>query len=83
MREVGILHAKTHLSALVEEAANGEEITITRHGKEVARLIGPRPPKMSRAEIAEGFRKLREEIAAKYGDAENFDIKTAIEDGRA
>lgn len=38
MASVGILEAKTQLSGLVDRAANGEEITITRHGKPVARL---------------------------------------------
>lgn len=32
--------AKTHLSRLVERAAAGEEITIARAGKPIARLVG-------------------------------------------
>lgn len=36
--------AKTHLSRLVERAAGGEEITIARAGKPVAKLIAYRPP---------------------------------------
>ncbi len=41
MREVGILEAKTHLSALVEAVEKGgEDIHITRHGRRVARLTG-------------------------------------------
>ncbi len=39
MTEVGIFEAKTHLSALLERVAQGEEITITRHGSAVARLV--------------------------------------------
>ena len=39
MRTVGTFEAKTHLSALLEEVERGEEITITRHGKAVARLV--------------------------------------------
>lgn len=39
MASVGILEAKTQLSALVDRAGAGEEITITRHGKPVARLV--------------------------------------------
>ena len=39
MREVGVLEAKTHLSALLDAVERGgEEIVITRHGKPVARL---------------------------------------------
>lgn len=39
MKTIGAFEAKTHLSALLEEVARGEEITITRHGKAVARLV--------------------------------------------
>jgi prevent-host-death family protein len=39
MRTVGAFEAKTHLSALLEEVERGEEVTITRHGKPVARLV--------------------------------------------
>ena len=39
MRRVGSYEAKTHLPALLEEVANGESITITRHGTPVALLV--------------------------------------------
>lgn len=39
MAEVGAFEAKTHLSNLLERVERGETITITRHGKPVARLI--------------------------------------------
>jgi prevent-host-death family protein len=39
MRSVGTFEAKTHLSALLEQVERGEEITITRHGRAVARLV--------------------------------------------
>ena len=37
--QVNIHHAKTHLSSLVERAAQGEEIVIARAGKPIARLV--------------------------------------------
>jgi prevent-host-death family protein len=37
----GAFEAKTHLSALLERVERGEEITITRHGRTVARLLPP------------------------------------------
>ncbi len=44
MREVGVLEAKTHLSALLDHVEReGEEIVITRHGRAVARLAPPAP----------------------------------------
>jgi prevent-host-death family protein len=39
MKTVGTFAAKTHLSTLLEEVERGEEITITRHGKAIARLV--------------------------------------------
>jgi prevent-host-death family protein len=42
MTTVGIFEAKNRLSELVERAARGEEIVITRRGEQVARLMPPR-----------------------------------------
>ncbi len=39
MATVGAFEAKTHLSALLERVARGEEIVITRHGKPIAKLV--------------------------------------------
>ncbi len=39
MREVGTLEARNSLSALLEEVEKGGEITITRHGKPIAKMI--------------------------------------------
>ncbi|HWL64180.1 MAG TPA: type II toxin-antitoxin system prevent-host-death family antitoxin [Steroidobacteraceae bacterium] len=41
MTEVGVFEAKTRLSELLERVAAGEEITITRRGQPVARLVAP------------------------------------------
>ena len=39
MREVGAFEAKNKLGQLLDLVERGEEITITRHGREVARLV--------------------------------------------
>lgn len=39
MATIGAFEAKTHFSSLLERAAQGEEIVITRHGRPVARLV--------------------------------------------
>ncbi|MBN9061659.1 MAG: hypothetical protein BGP06_02190 [Rhizobiales bacterium 65-9] len=39
MTTVSLYEAKTHLSSLVERAAAGEEILITKHGAPMARLV--------------------------------------------
>ncbi len=42
MKRVGAFEAKNKLSELLDLAERGEEIVITRHGKEVARLVPPK-----------------------------------------
>ena len=41
---VNIHEAKTHLSRLLERVAAGEEVTIAKSGKPVARLVPIDPP---------------------------------------
>lgn len=48
MRTVDISVAKAHLSRLVDEAAAGEEIVITKNGKPIARLCPLASPKRKR-----------------------------------
>jgi prevent-host-death family protein len=38
-KSVGVHEAKTHLSRLLQDVANGDEVVITRRGEEVARLV--------------------------------------------
>ena len=39
MEQIGAYEAKTHLPRLLDRVARGESLTITRHGKPVARLV--------------------------------------------
>lgn len=39
MKQIGVYEAKTHLPRLLDEVERGEIITITRHGRPVARLV--------------------------------------------
>lgn len=57
MAEVGVFHAKTHLSDLLERVEAGEEFVITRRGQPIARLI----PAASRQ--AELVRRAVEELS--------------------
>jgi prevent-host-death family protein len=41
-KSVGVHEAKTHLSRLLDQVAEGAEIEITNRGRVVARLVGPR-----------------------------------------
>ena len=60
MKTVGVSEAKTHLSRLLEEVEGGEEVLITRHGREVARLVPPRPnASEARRQAVERLRQFR------------------------
>lgn len=52
----GIAEAKAKFSLLIEQVERGEAVTITRHGKTVARIL----PAAKRAEVVEEIRRLRE-----------------------
>jgi len=60
MRRIGAYEAKTHLPRLLDEVANGEAITITKHGVAIAVLspVSARPPRTAREAIA-GLRAFR------------------------
>ena len=45
MERVGIYEAKAKLSDLVERVSRGGEVTITKHGKAVAKLVRARAGK--------------------------------------
>jgi prevent-host-death family protein len=59
MREVGAFEAKNKLSELLDLAEKGEEVVITRHGKEVARLVPPRGT-VNRDEARAAIQRLRD-----------------------
>ncbi len=90
MREVGILEAKTNLSSLVEAVdRDGEEVTITRHGRPVARLVSMRSSELERprrrksgAELAEMFRALRERISRENPETDTLTWEELKEDMR-
>ena len=44
MKEVGAFEAKSRLGRLLDWVEAGEEVTITRRGKAVARLVPPKSP---------------------------------------
>ncbi|MGE0200020.1 MAG: type II toxin-antitoxin system Phd/YefM family antitoxin [Candidatus Melainabacteria bacterium] len=77
-REVGAFEAKTHLSRLLEEVAQGAQITITKHGQPIARLIPIKGGKKSTA--AEAIEKIIE--LSKGNSLEGLDWKALRDEGR-
>ena len=81
MREAGILEARNSFSALIERVEKGEEITITRHGKAIARIvpISPRHDvEKARAAVA-AIRELRRDVKP---DPDGLTVRDYVEMGR-
>lgn len=75
---VGAYEAKTHLPRLLEEVAAGLTITITKHGRPVARLVPPvtndRP---APEQVVAAVRQARQGIRLK-----GLPLRELIEEGR-
>ena len=80
MTTVGIFEAKNRLSELVERAAGGEEIVITRRGEQVARLMPPRVPDALGQAHALAARIRRSRAGQLPGNGTS--IREMIEEGR-
>ena len=59
MRAIGAFEAKNKLGQLLNLVERGEEIVITRHGKEVARLVPPQKA-FNRDQARVAIRRIRE-----------------------
>jgi prevent-host-death family protein len=57
--EVGSFEAKNKLSALLDRVEQGEEITITRHGRPVAKLV-PATGGASRSDAQAALQRMRD-----------------------
>ena len=63
MQSVGIYEAKSRFSALIELVEQGEEVRITRHGKEVVRMLPVRRrPVITDEQIARELRTLGKKV---------------------
>ena len=70
MNSISLADAKTQLGALVDRAAAGETVAITRRGKEVARLVGSK--KILKPIDVEMLRALAEKLPRETEDAGTF-----------
>jgi prevent-host-death family protein len=80
MATVGAFEAKTKLSELLDMVERGEEVTITRHGEPVARLVPVRGD-AERARVKaliEEIKETRKGLTLGGG----ISIKELIEEGR-
>ena len=78
MYQVGTFEAKNRLSALLDLVEAGEQVTITRNGKPVARLVPAEIRDIAKArEAAEGLKAIR--ARSKPGPES---LKDLVDEGR-
>lgn len=76
MQTIGVYEAKTHLARLLERVSRGESVTITKHGRPVAKLV-PTRTAPSPQDVAAELRALRRGVAL------GGPLRELLEEGRA
>ncbi len=83
MKEIAVYEAKTRLSELLVEVEQGEQVTITRRGVPIARLVSATAAKRGassqRQQVASTIAALREQ---RKGVVLEGDLRELIADGR-
>lgn len=84
MKEIAVYEAKTRLSELLADVERGEQVTITRRGVPVARLVAAGTARKAgaasqRQRVAAVFATMRE---ARKGVTLDAPLRDAIEHGR-
>jgi prevent-host-death family protein len=82
VREVGAFEAKNTFGQLLDLAERGEEVTITRHGKAVARLV-PAVRSLDRDDARAALQRIRSRAEARnLGHFEWSEWKADRDEGR-
>ena len=81
MERIGVYDARAKFSELIERAAGGEEVVITRRGKPLVRLVAAGQGRVAlarrRAAAVRRIERMREELGIR-----GVDIRKLIEAGR-
>lgn len=79
MRRMGSFEAKNKLGTLLDWVENGEEVVITRRGRDVARLVSATncPDRLKARRVAQGLLE-----ASRGLSLQGSSIKELIEEGR-
>lgn len=79
---VGAFEAKTHFARLLQRVERGEEVTITRRGKPVARLV-PATARHDPEVAMAAFRRLRQRARqAAGGEFDWAEWRAYVDEGR-
>jgi prevent-host-death family protein len=77
--EIGVFEAKTHFSALIDDAIAGKTTVITKRGKRVAKIVPTEEARRERARLAaERIRAMRGVLKLAPGET----IRDLIYEGR-
>ncbi len=77
---VGSYEAKTHLPRLLSEVADGESITITKHGVPIARLVPVDDTQVTKGSIEKTRQGL---VQFRRGKSlKGLTVKSLVEEGR-
>jgi prevent-host-death family protein len=76
--DVGAYQAKNNLSELLSRVSQDEQITITRHGKPIARLVPVEP--VRRRDVRKAIEELKSLARGRHAD---MSIRDMIAEGRA
>jgi prevent-host-death family protein len=80
---IGAFEAKNKFSELLERVSKGEEITITRHNQEVARLVPVSRPSMEQVKAAvHGLLELQKRSVLNPPGKKKLTLKELREEGR-
>lgn len=78
MSTVGVSQAKARLSLLIDEVNSGVEVTITRHGEPVARLVAAHPAgEIDRSALIVEIKNLRRTLRIP-----RVNLRESIDEGR-
>jgi len=82
MREVGAFEAKDNFDQLLDWVEQGEEVTITRHGKQIARLVPVRHG-FNQGEARAALQRIRDRAEQRrLGRFESAEWKAYRDEGR-
>lgn len=83
MKTVPVYEAKTKLSELLAAVEHGEQVTITRRGRPIARIVAaaeaPESGQTQRERVLDTFARLRE---LRKGIRLGMNVRDAIDEGR-
>jgi prevent-host-death family protein len=83
LRAVGVFEAKEILGELLDLVERGEEVIITRHGRQVGRWVPARPVR-TREEARAAVRRIRERAEdSKLGGFDWLEWKAYRDQGRS